>query len=147
MASLSLVPDHSGEPTWDVEITLGVAHVAVAQAVATALAIDLDFDLEAVDDIRIATNEVCTELVEHADPRAVLHLVFEARKGAFEMAAELESEDCAWIEHVVPDVVRALTDTVTRSSQNSDVDGRHILRTWFRKARNHRRIAGLPSLS
>jgi len=63
------------------------------------------------------------------------------------MAAEVESEDCGWIDSVVPDVVRALTDTVTRSAEDSDVDGRHVLRTWFRKARNLRRGAGRLPLS
>jgi hypothetical protein len=142
MARLSLVPDNPRDRSWDVELNLSVAHVAVAQAVATALAIDLDFDLEAVDDVRMATDEVCTELAGRADPRAILHLVFDAHAGALEVAVQLESvDDRRWLEPVDPDVVRALTDTVTRSAEDTAVEGIHILRTWFRKARTYRRGA------
>lgn len=116
--------------------------MSVAQAVATALAIDLDFDLEAVDDIRIATNEACAELVGHAHPQAILHLVFDADDDELVVSVQLESDDDRWSDDddddLDPDLVRALTDTVTRSAEASAVDGTHILRTWFRKARNHR---------
>jgi hypothetical protein len=136
MVRLSLVPDRPSDRAWDVEVNLGVAHVSVAQAVATALAIDLDFDLEAVDEVRIATIEVCAELASHAAPQAILHLVFDARDDALEVAAHLESDDYLWVEHVDPDVVRALTDTVTRSAEGPAVGGTHILRTSFRKVRS-----------
>lgn len=136
MVRLSLVPDRPSDRAWDVEVNLGVAHVSVAQAVATALAIDLDFDLEAIDEVRIATIEVCAELAGHAGPQAILHLGFDARDDALEVAAHLESDDHAWLEHVDPDVVRALTDAVTRTAEDSADDGSHILRTSFRKVRN-----------
>lgn len=140
MARLSLVPDQRSGQMWDVEVNLGVAHVSVPQAVATALAIDLDFDLEAVDDVRIATNEVCTELASHARPQAILHVGFDARNDALEVSAELESDDDRRLaDDMGADVVRALTDTVTRTAEDSTVGGTHILRTWFRKARNLRR--------
>lgn len=136
MVRLSLVPDDPSDRTWDVEVNLGVAHVSVAQAVATALAIDLDFDLEAVDEVRIATIEVCAELAGHAGSQAILHLGFDARDDALEVMAHLKSDDYSWFEHVEPDVVRALTDAVTRTSEDSAEVGFHILRTSFRKVRN-----------
>jgi len=141
MARLSLVPEDRSDHAWEVEVNLGMAHVSVAQAVATALAIDLDFDLEAVDDVRIATNEVCTELASHARPQAILHLVFDARDDALEVSAQLESDDDrrSVDDDADPDVVRALMDTVTRTAEETAVAGIHILRTWFRKARNLRR--------
>lgn len=138
MTRLSLVPGHPRDHTWDVEVNVGVAHVSVAQAVATALAIDLDFDLEAVDDVRIATDEVCAELAGHADPHSILRLVFDARGDVLVVSAQLESDgDRSLADDVDLDVVRALTDSVSRSSEDSAVDGTHILRTWFRKGRSH----------
>jgi serine/threonine-protein kinase RsbW len=134
MARLSLVPGTSARHTGGVEVNVGVAHVAVAQAVATALAIDLDFDLESVDEVRIATDEACAELAGHADPHAVLHLVFDASDDALEVVAQLESDDRSWPARIGPDVVRALTDRVIRTVEDSQVSGMHILRTWFRKA-------------
>jgi serine/threonine-protein kinase RsbW len=111
MARLSLVTEQPSSRAWDVEVNVAVAHVSVAQAVATALAIDLDFDLDTVDDIRIATDEVCTELADRAEPEAILHVVFDTHGDALEVRAEVEAGD----------------------------DRSHVLRTWFRKARNYRR--------
>jgi serine/threonine-protein kinase RsbW len=55
----------------------GPEHIRLARLVASGLVAQLDFGLDDVEDLRIAVDELCALVVEHARPSAELTVAFE----------------------------------------------------------------------
>jgi len=68
----------AAEPT-RITLTLpaGPEHIRLARLVASGLVAQLDFGLDDVEDLRIAVDELCALVVEHARPSAELTVAFE----------------------------------------------------------------------
>lgn len=61
-------------------------HLRVMRLVATSVGASLDLDVDQLDDLRIAIDDLCSMLIEDAPRDAKLHLSFQGRLG--HLAAE-----------------------------------------------------------
>lgn len=71
------------ELTGPVELTVPARseHLRVLRLVATSLAASLDLDVDQLDDLRIAIDDLCSMLIEDAPEDAKLHLSLRGRPG------------------------------------------------------------------
>lgn len=67
--------------------------IATIRTVAADLAARADFDLDSIDDLRMAVDDLCAMLVRIAPPDATLRCRFTARPERIEVAAEVDVED------------------------------------------------------
>ena len=58
-------------------IPADVRFLRVARLTAAGVAGDLGFGLQAIEDLRVAIDELCVVVIEHADPGAELELEYE----------------------------------------------------------------------
>ena len=49
-------------------------HLRIVRLVTAAVAVELDFDVDQLEDLRVAVDELCGSLMEHAPPGARVHL-------------------------------------------------------------------------
>ena len=78
-----------GGPDRGVELVLpaDARCLRLARLLAGGLGSLAEFDIEAVDDLRIAVDELCAVIVSHADPAAVLVITFEVTGGEVRVEA------------------------------------------------------------
>ncbi len=132
MARLSLVRD-SAVRQWDVELWVAVDHPSVAPAVAAAIAIDLAFDLETVDDVRMATDEICSELSRRAVPATRMHCGFEAEHECLGVTLEVQVAERPWArDRLGADVVDVLADSTSHHWDVTDGRPSYVFSTSFR---------------
>ncbi len=69
--------------TGPVELTVPARseHLRVLRLVATSVAASLDLDVDQLDDLRIAIDDLCSMLIEDAPTDAKLHLSLQGRVG------------------------------------------------------------------
>jgi serine/threonine-protein kinase RsbW len=60
----------------ELRIPASAAHIATARTVAADLAGRQDFDLDGIQDFRMAVDEACSQLVQHASAQSVLSCLF-----------------------------------------------------------------------
>jgi len=118
------------EPAVRIEIPASGEYLAVLRAAATGLAAGLHFTYEEIDDLRIAVDEACTQLLARRGPAETLAVTYEIRDAALDVevtvpgavaGGPLDRDTFAW------QILRALTDDV---DERSDGDGLHVA---FRK--------------
>jgi serine/threonine-protein kinase RsbW len=93
------------------------AYLSVLRTATAALAARLDFTLDEIEDLRIAVDEACAQLLVHAVPGTSVHTSFEAVGSALAVAVTVDSltgqppatDTFAWT------VLTALTDGVDSS--------------------------------
>jgi serine/threonine-protein kinase RsbW len=116
--------------TVHLEIPASGAYLAVARAAATGLAAQLHFTYDEIDDLRIAVDEACTQLMARRGSAETIRVVYHMADGALSVevsvaasdsGAPLERDTFAW------QILNAMTDEVIEKAEA----GRLALR--FRK--------------
>jgi serine/threonine-protein kinase RsbW len=69
------------------------AVIATIRTIAADLAARADFDLDSIDDLRMAVDDLCAMLVRIASQDATLRCIFTARPERIEVAADVEVDD------------------------------------------------------
>jgi serine/threonine-protein kinase RsbW len=69
--------------------------IPTIRTVAADLAARADFDLDSIDDLRMAVDDVCALLVRIATLNATLSCTFTVRAEQIELAAEVDADDSA----------------------------------------------------
>lgn len=69
------------------------AVIATIRTIAADLAARADFDLDSIDDLRMAVDDLCAMLVRIASQDATLRCTFTARPERIEVAADVEVDD------------------------------------------------------
>jgi len=64
-------------------------HLRVLRLVTASVASSLELDIDQLDDLRIAVDELCSLLIEHAPPEAVLRLTLVGRLRRLEAAGSI----------------------------------------------------------
>jgi serine/threonine-protein kinase RsbW len=109
------------------EIPASGAYLAVARAAATGLAAQLHFTYDEIDDLRIAVDEACTQLMARRGSADTIHIVYrldgrelcvEASVAADDRGGPLERGTFAW------QILTALADEVVEHDQ----EGRLLIR-------------------
>lgn len=80
-----------GVSTVEVRTSASAALIPTIRAVASDLAARADFDLDAISDLRMAVDEVCTTLVDVAAPKSVLRCTFLVLPERIEVRAEVHA--------------------------------------------------------
>jgi serine/threonine-protein kinase RsbW len=117
--------------TVHLEIPASGAYLAVARAAATGLAAQLQFTYEEIDDLRIAVDEACTQLLARRGSATTLNLAYHLNEAELRVDVSIEAPDrgdplardtFAW------QILSAMTDEVREQSEAG--------RLWlsFRKA-------------
>jgi serine/threonine-protein kinase RsbW len=118
--------------TVHLEIPASGAYLAVVRAAATGLAAQLQFTYEEIDDLRIAVDEACTQLLARRGSATTLNVAYHLADAELRVDVSVEADDTgrpplerdtfAW------QILSAMTDEVRERSD----DGRLWLS--FRKA-------------
>jgi serine/threonine-protein kinase RsbW len=117
--------------TVQLEIPASGAYLAVARAAATGLAAQLQFTYEEIDDLRIAVDEACTQLLARRGSATTLNVAYHLDDAELRVDVSIEAPDrgdplardtFAW------QILAAMTDEVREQSEAG--------RLWlsFRKA-------------
>jgi serine/threonine-protein kinase RsbW len=85
------------EPMLSIELHTAATSLVIPtiRTVAADLAARADFDLDSIDDLRMAVDDVCAMLVRVATLDATLNCKFTVRAERIELAAEVEADDSA----------------------------------------------------
>lgn len=85
------------ESVLSLELHTAASTVAIPtiRTVAADLAARADFDLDAIDDLRMAVDDLCAMLVRIAAADATLHCTFTVRPERIEVTAEIDVDDLA----------------------------------------------------
>jgi serine/threonine-protein kinase RsbW len=62
----------------DLSVPATTQHLRLVRLTASGMAADLGFDVDQIEDLRLAVDEACAVLVEHAAPAARLDLSYRA---------------------------------------------------------------------
>ena len=96
------MPNHgadsnSGESVLSLELrtTASTVSIPTIRTVAADLAARADFDLDSIDDLRMAVDDLCAMLVRIAAANATLYSTFTVRAERIEVAAETDVGDLA----------------------------------------------------
>ncbi len=76
----------------DLTVRASSEHLRVLRLVTASLAASLSFDVDQLDDLRIAVDELCSLLIEHAPPEAVLRLKLREEAGRLAVDGALREE-------------------------------------------------------
>jgi serine/threonine-protein kinase RsbW len=118
------------QPAVRIEIPASAEYLALVRAAATGLAAGLHFTYEEIDDLRIAVDEACGQLLARRGAAETLTVDYQLDGAALRIRVTVAGEDpdqplprdtFAW------QILRALTDEV---DEHVDQDGRHLA---FRK--------------
>jgi len=130
-----LVPDDLSEtPVIRLTIPASSANLRLARLVAASLAADLEFDVEEIEDVRVAVDELAAMLLREGGPQGLpgLSLEFTAEGGVLLVRGEGEApeEGDPEVHAVAAELLGLLTD--------SYACGRDGSRWWFEMRRTHR---------
>jgi serine/threonine-protein kinase RsbW len=113
------------------EIPASGAYLSVVRAAATGLAAQLEFTYEQIDDLRIAVDEACAQLLARRGSANTLKVAYHLQDAELRVDVSVEAPDCG--DFVDRDtfswqILTAMTDEV---AERAEVD-----RLWlsFRKA-------------
>ncbi len=79
----------------ELQTTAGALAIPTIRTVAADLAARADFDLDSIDDLRMAVDDVCAMLVRIAALNATLSCRFTLRAERIELAAEVDADGSA----------------------------------------------------
>jgi serine/threonine-protein kinase RsbW len=75
----------------ELRLVADLGQLFVVRALAATIAIRQDFELDAVEDVKLAVDEICSTLVPRAKPDAQLICQFTASDGVIEVSASVVS--------------------------------------------------------
>jgi serine/threonine-protein kinase RsbW len=78
------------EPAVQIETPAAGEYLAVVRAAATGLAAGLDFTYEQIDDLRIAVDEACTQLIAHRAGAATLRVAYSVETAALRVEVTVD---------------------------------------------------------
>lgn len=87
------VPREDSAVRVELNTTASTVVIPTIRTVAADLAARADFDLDSIDDLRMAVDDLCAMLVRIASGDATLRCRFTARPERIEVTAEVEVED------------------------------------------------------
>ncbi|MGH3717902.1 MAG: ATP-binding protein [Pseudonocardiaceae bacterium] len=89
-------PDHEDSALFvELRTTAATSAIPTIRTVAADLAARADFDLDSIDDLRMAADDLCAMLVRIAADNATLSCRFTVAPERIEIAAEVEVDDVA----------------------------------------------------
>lgn len=137
------MPNHgadsnSDESVLSLELRTAASTVSIPtiRTVAADLAARADFDLDSIDDLRMAVDDLCAMLVRIAAANATLYCTFTVRPERIEVAAETDVDDLA---DPLPTgsfawrVLQCLADEVGATSVPAEPGGRGRVRITLAK--------------
>ena len=78
------------EPAVQIETPATGEYLAVVRAAATGLAAGLDFTYEQIDDLRIAVDEACAQLMAHRAGAATLRVAYSVETAALRIEVTVD---------------------------------------------------------
>jgi serine/threonine-protein kinase RsbW len=124
------MPSSNSTSTVHLEIPASGAYLSVARAAATGLAAQLQFTYEEIDDLRIAVDEACTQLLARRGSATTLQVAYHLVDTELRVDVSIEAPDrgdplprdtFAW------QILTAITDEVSEQAESDR------LRLSFRK--------------
>ena len=89
------------EPAVQIETPATGEYLAVVRAAATGLAAGLDFTYEQIDDLRIAVDEACAQLLAHRSGEGVLRVTYSVDGATLSVEATVDRLDKDVALHLV----------------------------------------------
>lgn len=86
---------------------------SLARLTASTVAARLDFDVEAIEDLRLAIDELCTSCAAGAGPLSRLHLCFDGEDGALRI-------ECI-VDHVADEPIGPVGDNLPEGTTAADL--------------------------
>lgn len=121
-----LKDEHVFSTDAELRLRADLTHLPIARQVAATIAIREDFDLDTVEDVKLAVDEMCSTLIVRAVPGTVLSCRFQVSDGVITLLGSVlsatdqpvDQQSFGWR------VLRTLTDTVdTWLAQDDTGDG------------------------
>jgi serine/threonine-protein kinase RsbW len=78
------------EPAVQIETPAAGEYLAVVRAAATGLAAGLDFTYEQIDDLRIAVDEACAQLIAHRAGASTLRVAYSVETAALRVEVTVD---------------------------------------------------------
>src|SRR5512132_2620687 len=82
-----------GTSTLHLEIPASGAYLSVVRAAATGLAAQLQFTYEEIDDLRIAVDEACTQLLARRGSAKTLHIDYHTEPAELRVDVSVQAPD------------------------------------------------------
>ncbi|AOW93246.1 anti-sigma factor [Rhodococcus sp. WMMA185] len=129
--------DHT-HPVVELRVRATPDQLSVLRALATTVAIHEDFDLDSIADIKLAMDEICTQLIVRATPDAVLVCRLQYLDGTLRVAVSsttttldsLGERSFAW------HVLTALTDSIDLKQDPDPASSGFATTMEFTKVKN-----------
>jgi serine/threonine-protein kinase RsbW len=109
----------------------GPEHIRLARLVASGLVAQLDYGLDDVEDLRIAVDELCSLVVEHAMPASVLTVAYEVVDHVITVRAAAPTVGAASGEVEADELSRLILMAAADEHTLSSADGEVV--AWMRK--------------
>jgi serine/threonine-protein kinase RsbW len=121
----------------EVRLPADLSQIFIVRALMATVALRQDFDLDAVEDLKLAADEMCSTLVTRARPGQVLHCRLQSAGGEVDLLASAVSDTDEPIKQDTFGwrVLSTLTDSVTTWTTPADSAG-HVVHVRITKARN-----------
>jgi serine/threonine-protein kinase RsbW len=128
------VTDAAEERIVRVQLPVDSRYIRVARLVAAGLASTAGFDVDAVDDFRIAVDELCAALLEVGEDGRSVELTFSVRDGEVEVGGRTETSGAASFDGDRLDLSRQILD-VAYDTYTLSMDGPYAVFSARKHAR------------
>ncbi|HEX3792512.1 MAG TPA: anti-sigma factor [Pseudonocardiaceae bacterium] len=127
----------AGATVVEVRVSTDLSQLFVLRSLMAAIAVREDFDLDQVDDIKLAVDEMCSALMLRGREGGLLTCRFESTDGAVAVLASVEAEQCRPIDqdNFGWQVLTILADEVT-TWITPGLDAPYEVRVRLTKARS-----------
>jgi serine/threonine-protein kinase RsbW len=117
-----------GEGAIELRVAAKLENLAVLRTLVGAVGTFEDLDFDAVADLRLAVDEVCTRLIRSATPDATLAIVVDPRDDELKVEASTtcDSDDVVTPGSFSWHVLTSLTDDVQTFQDGSGPDGHRV---------------------
>lgn len=128
------------QPVVELRIRATLDQLSILRALAATVAIQESFDLDAIADIRLAMDEICTHLIVRALPDSVLvcRFVYAASQLHISVATTTAESDGADQRSFGWHVLTALTDSISLDQEEDPNGAGYITTMKFTKADGRR---------
>jgi hypothetical protein len=128
------VTDAGGDRIVRVQLPVDSRYIRVARLVAAGLASTAGFDVDAVDDFRIAVDELCAALLEVGEIGGSVELMFAVRDGEVEVDGRTATPGTASFDSDRLDLSRQILD-VACDTYTLSMDGTYAVFSARKHAR------------